>query len=113
MNGNRRWEPTPLRPIATVIASPIQKSSSWGLTPCCRLPKLALYDQPYLALEYCPATLAYDGDGLTLAEERARGLDPTFADSDGDGLSDGQEILLKTNPLLADSDGMGSKTRRN
>ncbi len=53
-----------------------------------------------------PATLDTDGDGLTDADEAARGTSPTDADSDDDGLSDGLEVLTHlTNPLSADTDG--------
>ncbi len=48
-----------------------------------------------------------DGDGLTDAEEAARGTDPGRADTDGDGLLDGAEVVLQTDPLAADTDGDG------
>jgi hypothetical protein len=53
-----------------------------------------------------------DRDGLTNADEFARGTGLTDADSDDDGLPDGEEAMagadgFVTNPLLADSDGDG------
>lgn len=57
-----------------------------------------------------------DGDGLTTAQELARGTDPLNPDTDGDGLSDGVEsgsgVYVSgadtgTNPLNPDSDGDG------
>ncbi|MCB9552439.1 MAG: carboxypeptidase regulatory-like domain-containing protein [Myxococcales bacterium] len=48
-----------------------------------------------------------DRDGMTDAEERARGLDPRVADSDGDGIDDGDELAAGTDPGLADTDGDG------
>lgn len=46
-----------------------------------------------------------DGDGLTNAEEKAIGTNPTNPDTDEDGLSDGAEVRkYHTNPLKADSD---------
>ncbi|MCZ4499722.1 MAG: hypothetical protein JWQ74_2275 [Marmoricola sp.] len=70
-----------------------------------------------------------DGDGLTDAQERRLGTNPTKADTDGDGLKDGAEVngititskirlpgrsfvaigLVRTNPLRADTDGDGLK----
>lgn len=47
-----------------------------------------------------------DGDGLTNADERRVGTNPTNPDTDEDGLSDGAEVLrLRTDPLNPDSDG--------
>lgn len=40
-----------------------------------------------------------DGDGLTNAEEIARGTDPLNPDTDGDGFPDGLEVALGSNPL--------------
>ena len=48
-----------------------------------------------------------DDDGLTNAEEAARGTDPDNPDSDGDTLLDGDEVEAGTSPLAADSDGDG------
>lgn len=39
-----------------------------------------------------------DGDGLTLAEELANGLDPDKADTDGDGFPDGLELARGSDP---------------
>jgi hypothetical protein len=39
-----------------------------------------------------------DGDGLTDAEELARGTSPWDADSDDDGLLDGEDVLLGSDP---------------
>ncbi|MFO0751583.1 MAG: choice-of-anchor L domain-containing protein [Myxococcota bacterium] len=46
-----------------------------------------------------------DGDGLTDAEETAKGTDPDDPDTDGDGLNDWEEVA--TDPLDADSDDDG------
>ncbi len=47
-----------------------------------------------------------DGDGLTNAEERRLGTNPTNPDTDEDGLTDGAEVRrLRTDPLNPDSDG--------
>jgi hypothetical protein len=66
-----------------------------------------------------------DGDGVSDADERANGTDPTnvdsdgdgladaddpapnIADGDGDGLTDGEELALGSDPNKADSDGDG------
>jgi hypothetical protein len=48
-----------------------------------------------------------DKDGLTNADEKTLGTDPTKPDSDGDGLLDGVEKTAGTNPLNPDSDGDG------
>ncbi len=49
-----------------------------------------------------------DGDGLTDAEERERGLDPLRADSDADGLDDRQELEEHgTDPRAPDTDEDG------
>lgn len=54
------------------------------------------------------ANVDTDGDGLTDAEERTYGTDPTKIDTDGDGLTDREEIMIyKTDPLKADTDGDG------
>lgn len=44
-----------------------------------------------------------DGDGLSDAQETARGTDPADPDSDNDGFSDGVEVANATNPLDAQS----------
>ena len=48
-----------------------------------------------------------DGDGVSDAEEIARGTDPLDSDSDDDGLSDGDEEDEGTDPLDSDSDDDG------
>jgi hypothetical protein len=49
-----------------------------------------------------------DGDGLTDAEEREYGTDPTVVDTDGDGLADGAEVEeYGTDPTVADTDNDG------
>lgn len=40
-----------------------------------------------------------DGDGLSNADEVARGTDPLKQDTDGDGFPDGLEVALGSNPL--------------
>jgi len=65
------------------------------------------YEMKY-ALEPGSAALAAadsDGDGLSNAQEFARGSNPRLADTDGDGLTDSQESAA--NALTADSDGDG------
>ncbi len=53
-----------------------------------------------------PIIIDSDGDGLTDADERALGTDPTKTDTDGDELSDWDEVrVYRTNPLNADTDG--------
>lgn len=42
-----------------------------------------------------------DDDGLTNADEVARGTDPLIFDTDGDGFPDGLEVALGSNPLSA------------
>ncbi len=48
-----------------------------------------------------------DNDGLTDAQEAARGTNPLVADTDGDGLSDSYEVARNLNPLSGDSDSDG------
>ncbi len=48
-----------------------------------------------------------DNDGLSNAEERTKGTNPTDPDTDRDGLADGPETTLGTDPLIADTDGDG------
>ena len=48
-----------------------------------------------------------DGDGLTDAEELARGTDPDDPDTDDDGLPDGDEVARGTDPLDPDTDDDG------
>lgn len=49
-----------------------------------------------------------DGDGLTNAEERMLGLDPSRPDVDNDGLGDGEEMnIFRTDPKNPDTDGDG------
>ena len=45
-----------------------------------------------------------DTDGLTNAQELARGTDPRNDDTDGDGLPDGWEVTMGLNPLSAAGD---------
>lgn len=65
--------------------------------------------RPLLALLIaCDAGTDRDHDGLTDAQEAARGTDPDRPDSDGDGRADGDEVLhLGTDPTKLDSDGDG------
>ena len=44
----------------------------------------------------------YDNDGLTNAEEEAKGTDPKNPDSDGDGKKDGPEVENGCDPLVDD-----------
>jgi hypothetical protein len=44
-----------------------------------------------------------DGDGLSNADERARGTNSNLFDTDGDGADDGTEVAAGTDPLDADS----------
>lgn len=48
-----------------------------------------------------------DGDGLSDADEAARGTDPDNPDTDGDGISDGDEVNRAIDPLDPDTDGDG------
>ncbi len=45
-----------------------------------------------------PGAVDIDGDGLTNADETARGTDPVNPDTDGDGFSDGLEALFGSDP---------------
>ena len=47
-----------------------------------------------------------DDDGLSNAEEYARGTDLLAADTDRDGLVDGAEVALGLNPLVSDADDL-------
>jgi Flp pilus assembly pilin Flp len=49
----------------------------------------------------------FDGDGISNAVERSRGLDPRMFDSDGDGYGDAEERLHGTDPRVDDTDGDG------
>ncbi len=46
-----------------------------------------------------PVSSDYDGDGLTDAQEKARGLDPYNADTDGDGINDNLDTDTAGAPL--------------
>jgi subtilisin family serine protease len=46
-----------------------------------------------------------DNDGLTDAEEYARGTNPHNPDSDGDGMPDGWEVTYGLDPLANDASG--------
>jgi hypothetical protein len=48
-----------------------------------------------------PATLDFDGDGLSQTEEIQRGTDPYNPDTDGDGIRDGDEVSAGSDPLHA------------
>lgn len=48
-----------------------------------------------------------DGDGLSDADEAARGTDPNDPDSDNDGLNDGDEVAIGADPLDNDTDNDG------
>lgn len=56
------------------------------------------------------AELDSDGDGLTDAEELARGTNPYSADTDGDGITDGLEVAQGTDPLDA-NDNVNTRER--
>ena len=47
--------------------------------------------------------LDLDEDGLSAAEEAAKGTDPANPDSDGDGLPDGYEVSNGIDPLVSDA----------
>jgi len=47
-----------------------------------------------------------DGDGLSDADEKVIGTDPSMVDTDGDGLSDGAETPDVANPVDTDGDGI-------
>ena len=90
--------------LLDLYASPVVGSSVWtyvgslGVSPAetnvvVEIPSAALPDgSGSRAFFRLAALLDSDGDGLTDAEEAARGLDPRDADSDGDGLADGEEL---------------------
>lgn len=48
-----------------------------------------------------------DGDGLSDADEAARGTNPNSNDSDGDGVFDGYEVSVGLDPTKPDTDGDG------
>ena len=48
-----------------------------------------------------PATLDFDGDGLSQTEEIQYGTDPYNPDTDGDGIRDGDEVSAGSDPLHA------------
>jgi hypothetical protein len=54
-----------------------------------------------------PGSSDGDGDGLSDADEAARGTLGDRADTDGDGLADGKEAAATSDPRLYDSDGDG------
>jgi hypothetical protein len=55
-----------------------------------------------------PSNLDADHDGLTTAQETARGTNPNDIDTDDDGLSDGLEVrAYNTSPTNANTDGDG------
>jgi hypothetical protein len=60
------------------------------------------------SVEFLVPAADADADGLTNADEIARGTNPRDADSDGDGLDDGAEVnTYGTDPLNPDTDGGG------
>lgn len=63
------------------------------------------------AISLCACAADTDLDGLTDAEERRLGTDPTVADTDGDGLVDGAEVEVGADPLLVDTDEDGYSDR--
>ena len=59
------------------------------------------------AFVFSLAPVDTDGDGLSDAEELARGTDPLDPDTDDDGLLDGDEVARGTDPLDRDTDDDG------
>jgi YD repeat-containing protein len=57
------------------------------------------FSSPANTLRIINNTADDDGDGLTNAEELARGTDPVNRDTDGDGFGDGDEVRTGANPL--------------
>lgn len=55
----------------------------------------------YLARKYMPPDYDPFGDGLTIEQRQALGLDPFVWDNNGDGISDGLSIKMGIDPLAA------------
>lgn len=66
------------------------------------------YTGPAAPTPGCAVNADRDRDGLSDAEEAARGTNPDHPDTDGDGLKDGAEVFqYGTKPLVVDTDGDG------